>query len=59
MAELKVHASTAIIERMVHSEDSRAEFAARLKQALEYAGQSGRGEGAGQAGRYHPQGASG
>ncbi|MDI5890634.1 helix-turn-helix transcriptional regulator [Halomonas sp. LR5S20] len=46
MAELKVHASTAIIERMVHSDDSRAEFSARLKKALEYAGQSGRGEGA-------------
>jgi len=34
-----------MIERMVHSDDSRAEFAARLKQALDLAELSGRGEG--------------
>ena len=31
---------------MVHSNDPRADFAARLKEALEHAGLSGRGEGA-------------
>lgn len=35
-----------MIERMVHADDSRADFAARLKKALALAGMSGRGEGA-------------
>ncbi|QTP60905.1 helix-turn-helix transcriptional regulator [Billgrantia antri] len=46
MAELKVHASAVKIERMVHTDISRAEFSARLKEALEHAGFAGRGEGA-------------